>query len=229
MGKVEHQLLLAPAAWLPCALDRRWASASVSSKAIITMLSKTRPIARMVLLPVRLFRRMLCGRKPVDRRLGYSLRTTDIHMTAATEKGISHGATATCISARPSPRHRPGPRRSQRAGAVRGGMGAPRPLQARPQPDHVRHPDSARPREATGRPPATRARQRAQTKRTERGHYPSRVLRGLAGGDDRGDRRQAGVRRPLAMARLGRSASAKPQTLFTHIAASAQVSSWHEA
>src|SRR5215471_11911486 len=90
-------------------------------------------------------------------------------------------------------------------------MGALRPLQARPQPDHVRHPDSARPREATGRPPATRARQRAQTKRTERGHYPSRVLRRLAGGDDRGARRQAGVRRPLAMARLGRSASAKPQ------------------
>src|SRR5262249_37070089 len=43
------QLLLAPAAWLPCALDRRWASASVSSKAIIAILSKTRPIARMVL------------------------------------------------------------------------------------------------------------------------------------------------------------------------------------
>src|SRR5262245_49145968 len=46
---------MAPAAWLPCALDRRLASASVSSKAIIAILSKTRPIARMVLLPVRLF------------------------------------------------------------------------------------------------------------------------------------------------------------------------------
>src|SRR6516225_1803148 len=55
MGKVVHQLLLPPAAWLPCALDRRLASASVSSKAIIAILSKTRPIARMVLLPVRLF------------------------------------------------------------------------------------------------------------------------------------------------------------------------------
>ena len=54
-GKVEHQLLLAPAAWLPCALDRRLASASVSSKAIIAILSKTRPIAGMVLLPVHLF------------------------------------------------------------------------------------------------------------------------------------------------------------------------------
>src|SRR6516225_12377867 len=52
-GKVEHQLLLAPAAWLPCALDRRLASASLSSKAIIAILSKTRPIARMVLLLVR--------------------------------------------------------------------------------------------------------------------------------------------------------------------------------
>src|SRR5215475_2382470 len=51
-----------------------------------------------------------------------------------------------------------------------------------------------------------------QTKRTERGHYPSCVLRRLAGGDDRGARRQATVRKPLAMARLGRSASAKPQT-----------------
>src|SRR5262249_331282 len=38
---------------LPCALDRRLASASVSSKAIIAILSKTRPVARMVLLPVR--------------------------------------------------------------------------------------------------------------------------------------------------------------------------------
>src|ERR1700757_11136 len=48
-GKVEHQLLLASAAWLPCALDRRrLASASVSSKAIIAILSKTRPIARML-------------------------------------------------------------------------------------------------------------------------------------------------------------------------------------
>src|SRR5215469_8967344 len=64
MGKVEHQLLLAPAAWLPCALDRRLASASVSSKAIIAILSKTRPIARMVLLPVRLFVR------PMQRRGG---------------------------------------------------------------------------------------------------------------------------------------------------------------
>src|SRR3984893_4292902 len=46
---VAHQLLLAPAAWLPCALDRRrLASASVSSKAIIAILSKTRPIARML-------------------------------------------------------------------------------------------------------------------------------------------------------------------------------------
>jgi hypothetical protein len=48
-GKVEHQLLLASAAGLPCALDRRrLASASVSSKAIIAILSKTRPIARML-------------------------------------------------------------------------------------------------------------------------------------------------------------------------------------
>jgi len=48
-GKVEHQLLLASAAWLPCALDRRrLASASVSSKAMIAILSKTRPIARML-------------------------------------------------------------------------------------------------------------------------------------------------------------------------------------
>src|SRR5262245_17078554 len=48
-GKVEHQLLLASAAWLPCALERRrLASASVSSKAIIAILSKTRPIARML-------------------------------------------------------------------------------------------------------------------------------------------------------------------------------------
>src|SRR5215470_20066319 len=54
MGKVVHQLLLPPAAWLACALDRRLASASVSSKAIIAILSKTRPIARMVFLPVRL-------------------------------------------------------------------------------------------------------------------------------------------------------------------------------
>jgi len=46
------QLLLAPAAWLPCALDRRLASASVSRKAIIAILSKTRAIARMALLPV---------------------------------------------------------------------------------------------------------------------------------------------------------------------------------
>src|SRR2546429_3515534 len=53
--EVAHQLLPAPAAWLPCALDRRLASASVSSKAIIAILSKTRPIARIVLLPVRLF------------------------------------------------------------------------------------------------------------------------------------------------------------------------------
>src|SRR6516165_5168536 len=52
MGKVVHQLLLPPAAWLACALDRRLASASVSSKAIIAILSKTRPIARMVLLTV---------------------------------------------------------------------------------------------------------------------------------------------------------------------------------
>src|SRR5262249_20093118 len=45
---VAHELLLA-AAWLPCALDRRrLASASVSSKAIIAILSKTRPIARML-------------------------------------------------------------------------------------------------------------------------------------------------------------------------------------
>src|SRR5262249_23309351 len=122
------------------------------------------------------------------------------------EKGISHGATATLISARPSPRHRSGPRRSQRTGAVRGSMGAPRSVQARPQPDHVRHPDSTRPREATGRPPATCARQRAQTKRTERSHYPSGVLRRLASGDDCRARRQAGVRRPLATARRGRSA-----------------------
>jgi hypothetical protein len=50
---------LAPAAWLPCALDRRLASASVSSKAIIAILSKTRPITRMVLLPVHL----LCGQR----------------------------------------------------------------------------------------------------------------------------------------------------------------------
>src|SRR5215471_17090370 len=85
-------------------------------------------------------------------------------------------------------------------------MGAPRSVQARPQPDHVRHPDSARPREATGRPPATCARQRAQTKRTERSHYPSGVLRRLASGDDCRARRQAGVRRPLATARRGRSA-----------------------
>src|SRR5215469_1228603 len=56
MGKVEHQLPLAPAAWLPCALDRRLESASVSSKAIIAILSKTRPIARMILLSVRLRR-----------------------------------------------------------------------------------------------------------------------------------------------------------------------------
>jgi hypothetical protein len=48
MGKVVHQLLLPPAAWLACALDRRLASASVSSKAIIAILSKTRPIARML-------------------------------------------------------------------------------------------------------------------------------------------------------------------------------------
>jgi hypothetical protein len=40
--------VLAPAAWLRCALDRRLASASVSSKAIIAILSKTRPIARML-------------------------------------------------------------------------------------------------------------------------------------------------------------------------------------
>src|SRR5260370_22611832 len=53
--EVAHQLLPAPAAWVPCALDRRLASASVSSKAIIAILSKTRLIARMVLLPVRLF------------------------------------------------------------------------------------------------------------------------------------------------------------------------------
>src|SRR6516225_574081 len=145
-------------------------------------------------------------RKPVDRRLGYSLRRTDIHMTAATEKGISHGATATLISARPSPRHRPGPRRSQRTGAVRGSMGAPRSIQALAHPDYVRYSDSARPREATGRPPATCARQRAQTKRTERSHYPSGVLRRLASGDDCRARRQAGVRRPLATARRGRSA-----------------------
>src|SRR5947209_6423291 len=46
--EVAHQLLLAPTAWLPCALDRRLASASVSSKAIIAILSKTRPIARML-------------------------------------------------------------------------------------------------------------------------------------------------------------------------------------
>src|SRR5438132_14380904 len=46
--EVAHQLLPAPAAWLPCALDRRLASASVSSKAIIAILSKTRLIARMV-------------------------------------------------------------------------------------------------------------------------------------------------------------------------------------
>ena len=51
MGKVVHQLLLPPAAWLACALDRRLASASVSSKAIIAILSKTRPIARMVPSP----------------------------------------------------------------------------------------------------------------------------------------------------------------------------------
>jgi hypothetical protein len=38
--------------------------------------------------------------RPVDRRLGYSLRRTDIYMKATTEeKGISHGATSTCISA----------------------------------------------------------------------------------------------------------------------------------
>src|SRR5262249_10909836 len=54
LGWTAHQLPLAPAAWLPCALDRRLASASVSSKAIIAILSKTRPIARVVLLPVRL-------------------------------------------------------------------------------------------------------------------------------------------------------------------------------
>jgi hypothetical protein len=53
--EVAHQLLPAPAAWLPCALDRRLASASVSSKAIIAILSKTRPIARMVPLPVSCF------------------------------------------------------------------------------------------------------------------------------------------------------------------------------
>src|SRR5262249_46656673 len=46
LGWTAHQLLLAPAAWLPCALDRRLASVSVSSKAIIALLSKTRPIAR---------------------------------------------------------------------------------------------------------------------------------------------------------------------------------------
>src|SRR5215831_13088314 len=55
MGKVEHQLLAPPAAWPPCALDRRLASASVSSKAIIAILSKTKPIGRMILLPVRRF------------------------------------------------------------------------------------------------------------------------------------------------------------------------------
>src|SRR6516225_7554016 len=69
MGKVVHQLLLPPAAWLPCALDRRLASASVSSKAIIAILSKTRPIARMVLLPVRLFVRPMQKRPPTRAEL----------------------------------------------------------------------------------------------------------------------------------------------------------------
>src|SRR5262249_10115650 len=69
MGKVVHQLLLPPAAWLACALDRRLASASVSSKAIIAILSKTRPIARMVLLPVRLFVRPMQKRPPTRAEL----------------------------------------------------------------------------------------------------------------------------------------------------------------
>src|SRR5262249_47228665 len=83
MGKVEHQLLLTPAAWLPCAPDRRLASASVSSKAIIAILSKTRPIARMVLLPVRLFvRPMLLGDQVTPRKqLGLQN-----HYSAAAEK-----------------------------------------------------------------------------------------------------------------------------------------------
>jgi hypothetical protein len=44
-------------------------------------------------------RRLQPPQRPVDLRLGYSIRRTDIHMKAATEKGISHGATSACISA----------------------------------------------------------------------------------------------------------------------------------
>jgi hypothetical protein len=66
-GKVEHQLLPASAAWLPCVLDRRrLASASVSSKAIIAILSKTRLIARM------LFSLSIFVVRPIQKGRGYS-------------------------------------------------------------------------------------------------------------------------------------------------------------
>ena len=74
----------------------------------------------------------------------------------------------------------------------------PRPLQARPQPDHLRHLDRARPREAACWTSAARARQWSDQKRTERSHHPSRLLRRLAGGDDRGSRRQGRVREIIA-------------------------------
>ena len=61
---------------------------------------QTRPIVDLngISQPVRCVAWRLRWTLTENRRLGYSLRRAHIHVSA-TEKGISHGATATCISA----------------------------------------------------------------------------------------------------------------------------------
>src|SRR5215472_16567529 len=110
----------------------------------------------------------------------------------------NHGAVTTLGGPRAGSQHRARADRSQREGAVRRSLGAPGTLQARPQPDYLRDTHRARPRKTARRASAARSRQRPQQERAQRSDLSPRLLRRLAGSDDRGARRQGRVREEIA-------------------------------
>ena len=95
---------------------------------------------------------------------------------------------------RSHPRHRAETRRDFRHRDLRRGLGAPRPVEARPQPDYGGDIARARPREAARRASRARLAERRHQGRDRRIDHASGLLRRLAGGDDRGAGRQGRLR-----------------------------------